>query len=200
MIDLSKAVFLLDGRTEIRSFKWRIATENALDLAARKTNCNGKHVTADGYASSVLGVMLEVLGQRFMHIVCILDRESRLVSSQRFATSVRRAIVTSVLGNSHYGREDVEAKLRVCVPDRMFENWIIADIEGIKQVRNLVKATAEQAEFDGKNGARYLRDFMTVPYKKASHGPVLFQHVDYGMAGRNSPSFRAFTLVLGWSP
>jgi hypothetical protein len=135
--------------------------------------------------------------QRYTKIICVTDREARLQEATTFAAEVRGALVHLIESDSHYSHGDVEEKLAVCVPDRMFENWIIADVEGIKQCEDLVKSSAKQTGFDGKNGTRVLKSIMKVPYKKTQHGPALFKHVSFQRAIMNSPSFRLFAEELG---
>ncbi|GAG11587.1 unnamed protein product, partial [marine sediment metagenome] len=86
-------------------------------------------------------------------------------------------------------------KLRVCVPDRMFENWIVADVGGIKRT-GLLKEDARQGSFEGCSGVAVLRKLMKRPYRKTLHAPKLFGKVSCTVARRNSPSFAQFLACL----
>jgi len=197
MIDFQKSVFLLDGITEIRSFTQKFEMEFGAHVSVRKVGCNGRDVTAAGYANAALGILKEVLGRHYTMIICIADREGRRCEAAEFSTHLRQAIFRLL---SHPGRNDLaelETKIKVCIPDRMFENWIIADVEGIRTHKGLVRVNAKQRKFDGTNGAHQLKAMMKVPYKKALHAPVLFKSVRIPTAVGNSPSFRHFADLLG---
>jgi len=199
MIDLTKCVFVVDGRTEIRSFRAKFKKDYNCTPGLRKHpgGGGGRTTSAHGYAKAASGAVFLAMRQRYTKIICVTDREARPQGATSFAAEVRSALIHLIESDTHYSHGDVEEKLAVCVPDRMFENWIIADIEGIKQCEDLVESSARQAGFDGKNGTRVLKSIMKVPYKKIQHGPALFKRVSFQRAIVNSPSFRLFAEELG---
>jgi len=199
MIDLSKCVFVVDGRTEILSFKAKFGSEyNCIPDFRKHPGCGGGRTTnARGYANAASGAIFVAMRQRYTKIICVTDREARPQEAISFAARVRSELIHLVESDSHYSHGELEEKLAVCVPDRMFENWIVADVEGIKQCENLVKSSARQAAFDGRNGTMVLKSLMKVPYKKIQHAPTLFKRVSFQRAIHNSRSLCLFTEELG---
>ena len=199
MIDLSNCVFVVDGLTEIRSFKAKFQKDYNCTPHFRKhpSGGGGRTTSARGYANAASVAILFAMRQRYTRIICVTDREGRSQEATSFAAEVRSAVIHLIESDTHYSHKELEEKLAVCVPDRMFENWIIADVEGIKQCEDLVKSSAKQTSFDGKNGTMVLKSIMKVPYKKTQHGPALFKHVSFQRAVMNSPSFRFFAEEVG---
>lgn len=198
MIDLRGCVFIVDGRTEIRSLRAKLQKEYncAPDFRQHPSGGGGITVQATGYARAAHGVLVEVLGQRYRKIICVTDREDRAGEATAFASEVRRALINLIDSNPHYHHEELESKIAVHVPDKMFENWIVADVKGIRKRRDLVKSTARQQAFEGKNGKASLKTLMKVPYKKTTHAPLLFKCVCFQRAVVNSPSFSLFAQQL----
>jgi hypothetical protein len=79
----------------------------------------------------------------------------------------------------------------------MFENWIVADINGINSHKDLIKDGMTQKNFDGMYGINVLKAMMKVPYKKTLHGPNLFKSVNFKRAKKNSVSFKHFAETIG---
>lgn len=199
MIDLSNYVFVVDGQTEIRSFKAKFEKDYNCtpDFRKHPSGGGGRTTSARGYANAASAAIRLAMRQRYTRIICVTDREGRSQEAASFAAEVRSAVIHLTESGTHYSHKELEEKLAVCVPDRMFENWIIADVEGIKQCEKLVKSSARQEAFDGKHGTGKLESIMKVPYKKLQHGPALFKRVSFQRAIMNSPSFRLFAEALG---
>lgn len=196
MIDLNNTVFLVDGKTEIKALRDKFSKEYGIFPDVRKTGCNGKGVTPEGYVSASIGTLKLVLRNRYRHIICIIDRESRAISARKLADKIRITIVEQVSNNLIFRRDDIENKLIVCIPDRMFENWIIADIKGIQVHSDLIDSSSKQKPFDGTNGIGILQKIMKVSYKKTIHGPKLFKSISFNRAKNNSPSFENFFSAI----
>ena len=197
MIDLAKSVFLVDGSTEIRALKKKFTSSYGLSPNLRKVGCNGKDVSPEGYANAAHATLILVLRSCFTSIICILDREKRRQSAARFASQIRQAVINKLLTSSKYRQEELDAKIRVCVPDRMFENWIVSDIEGIKNNVELIDQSATQQHYDGTSGATILKRIMKTNYRKTIHGPKLFYSARFEISKDNSPSFQVFFNIIG---
>lgn len=196
MIDLSHCVFLVDGQTEILAFHDKLFCEYNESPDFRKVGCNGKCVTPKGYANAAHGIIVALLRGSYRKIVCIADRERRKLTARNFAQQVRSTIIDKILSSTNYQEADISNKLIVCSPDTMFENWIIADVEGIKAFNDIVKNDAEQQDYDGTSGVRKLQMMLNVKYKKTLHAPKLFKKIIFTRARSNSPSFSAFCTCL----
>lgn len=184
MITVDRTVFLVDGQSEIRAIRDRVRKECGAVPGVRKVDCNGRNVCPQGYARRAAEIVRLCLRDRFNTVVCVVDREGRKVSAERLAEKIRESLLEEVAEL----RDDA---LYVCVPDIMFENWIIADVEGIRD-SGLVSSEASQHSFDGEHGARMLTSFLTVTYRKTTHAPMLFGLVRRDVARMNSPSFQRF--------
>lgn len=195
MIDVSQVVFVLEGQSEIAAFRTKLQKEYGINPELRKVSCNGKCVSEDNYASAAAGTIHMALSGPFRFIAVILDRERRTISSQKFAERIKDALISKAVLRQGVNRQDAIPKIVVFVPDRMFENWIVADVDGIKGT-GFLNSEAKQAMYDGKNGKRILAGFMNVPYKKTVHAPLLFKAARFDVASRNSPSFSCFFKFL----
>jgi hypothetical protein len=196
MTDFNAWVFIVDGLTEIRSFDAKLSKDFRSVPAFRQAACGGKGVDAQGYANAVYGTIIAVLSGHYRRILCITDRESRTQAADAYADDIRRELIERVASSTHFSREELDAKIRVCVPDKMFENWIVADVRGIRTCSDLVSGSAQQDSYDGTNGSAVLKRLMVVAYKKTLHGPRLFKRVSFKRAAANSPSFALFTGLI----
>jgi hypothetical protein len=198
MIDFEHMVLLVDGQTEIRSFRKKFTKDFGVSPRLRKVDCNGKNVTPEGYANAAYGTLILTLRGRFNSIICILDRESRRINASQFALQIKKAIINKIANSTRYHRDELQNKINVCIPDRMFENWIISDIEGVKIDYELIQQDVSQDNYDGKSGATILKRIMNVLYKKTLHGPKLFCLTRFNESKKNSPSFCKFTEIIGF--
>jgi hypothetical protein len=197
MIDMINSVFLVDGVTEIRAVREKFTSEFRCTPDLRKVDCNGKDVTPDGYANAAYGTLILALKDRFSSIVCIVDREGRRASAADFAYQIKTAIVRKVGESTRYHKRELQSKIHVCVPDRMFENWIVSDVEGIMTNCDLVDQNASQGKYEGKSGTTELKRIMIVSYKKTLHGPKLFGSTRFEVSKNNSISFQIFASIIG---
>ena len=93
MIDLEKTLFILEGPTEIRSFKTKFQVDFGVVPQFRKVGCNGKNVTPEGYANAAYGTLILALRSYFTAIICVLDREKRQQSAVKFSQETKKAVV-----------------------------------------------------------------------------------------------------------
>lgn len=196
MINICDILFVVDGPSDAKSFKEKFCKIYKRHPGLRTVGCNGKDVDADGYANSSLGIILLALRGRYKYIFCILDKEERKISTKIFARGIKDAIIKKVLSCSKFSKDELESKINICIPDMMFENWIIADVKGIKRKKTLIETTARQINYEGKNGASRLDLMMLVKYKKTIHAPILFKSISFQRAKENSISFYYFTKCL----
>jgi hypothetical protein len=197
MIDMVRSLFIVDGATEIAAFTGKARRTYNCSPQFRKVTCNGKNVSPAGYANAASGILIKALFDRYLHIVCVLDLEARHMQPANFAKAVKKTIIDQLKVVTKFKEEELCTKIIVCVANRMFENWIVADVEGLKVRSELVKSDALQKQYDGSPGTSILKQIMKVPYKKTQHGPVLFTLVSCRCAKNNSLSFATFVASLG---
>ena len=109
---------------------------------------------------------------------------------------IKVKIINKILTAKWFKLAELETKISVCVPDIMFENWIVSDIEGIKQKDELVREDALQEQYEGRSGATILKRIMKMNYKKTLHGPILFCSTRFNISKQNSCSFRIFSEII----
>ncbi len=192
MIDLNQTLFIVDGHTEIGALRVKFQCDYGKSPDIRLVNCNGKAVKPQGYANAAKGVLLLAMKGRYTLIIFLIDRETRARGLDRFTNDIKKALIDEILSGSKYHQDELEEKIQVCVPDRMFENWIVSDIDGIKDKHDFIIESAKQDSFDGKSGISILKQIMEIPYKKTLHGPKLFNSTRFHISKDNSPSFNRF--------
>ena len=133
-------------------------------------------------------------------VIVVLDREARPESAETLAETLCRELRRQVKRS-----EGEAAAKRVCVAvaDRCFENWLLADPEGVSKSKllakkaNLVGKVACHA--DDRDALSLLRGAMVRGwYDKAIHGPQLAQHIRVAekKAAWCSKSFAGFLKLV----
>jgi hypothetical protein len=116
------------------------------------------------------------------------DRESRNESSSALALEIRerlRKYVQSVV-------------VEVVLPDRMIENWYLADIEQLSKKRVYVRKGLKQKKYEGTHGKSELKKLLVknCKYGEVEHGPQLFTTIRTTVACVNSATFRNFEAYV----
>ncbi len=192
MIDLDRTLFIVDGHTEYRALRLKFQNDYRKFLDIRRVNCNGKNVKPEGYANKAKGILLAAMKGHYTLIIFLIDRETKTRRLEKFRNDLKKALISVILSGSRYRQDELEEKFQVCVPDRMFENWIVSDIDGIKRSHDFIVESATQQFFDGLSGTSILEKIMEIPYKKTQHGPELFNSTQFDVSKDNSPSFKRF--------
>lgn len=197
MHNISRLLLLVDGQTEIKAIGAKFSKEYGMSPQFRKVDCNGKSVSAEGYANRAIPIIIAASGSACNFVLCIVDREQRHQSATAWAKSLAQECKKRLDMLLQCRKISSYPDFMFCAPDIMFENWIVADVEGIKTRVEYIKDTATQDHFDGKSGTTHLQRMMTTKYRKTFHGEVLFKSVRISVARLNSPSFENFCKALG---
>jgi Domain of unknown function (DUF4276) len=125
-------------------------------------------------------------------VVIILDFEGRAMPYDDFVADLRTQIE----------RARCPVSIVVAVPNRMIENWYLADIEFLSNQKSFLREGLRQRPFEGKNGKAELKRLMRrgTSYSETKHGPELFEILRFDVARKNSRSFDAFLSCLEQSP
>ncbi|MFA4987596.1 MAG: hypothetical protein WC712_13520, partial [Candidatus Brocadiia bacterium] len=117
-------------------------------------------------------------------IVVVLDFEERTESYGAFVASIRRAFQSL----------DCDADVNIAVPNRMIENWYLADIEEISRKKAFIRKGLKQKSYEGKNGKDEVKKCMArkMAYSETMHGPQMFSVVRFDVARTNSQSLAEF--------
>ena len=194
---IKNSAFLVDGRTEFYSFNKKFLSEFKSAPNVFMVKCNGVTVLGKAYANKATPIILSCLNSTFRKIICVIDREGRKEDAQPLSNIFKKEIISSVkLSDKTFSDQELNKKIRVCFADRMFENWILADIVGIKKAKTLVKQSAVQENFEGTIGSKKLNGLMTCDYKKTAHADELFNLVRFNIAKKNSLSLDLFLDLI----
>jgi hypothetical protein len=163
--------FLVDGQMEKRIIQKLCPSTKVLTL-----NSNGRDVTPEAISKRI-GSLYRLLGNRYYPVVVIIDREGRSLT----ATQLKRQVL------SHLAKLGIpDNQMIIAVPDKMIENWILADLACIGVV-------AKQKSFEGKGGKGVLKKILRehdISYHETTVGVDLFCGINPVTAANNSKSFR----------
>lgn len=195
-MDLSYIAIYVDGPTEEEALKgWFCKHFQGKHPAFRYGPGNGVYYSVHGYASNVAPKIVQNLSTTIRQILIMPDfekREKKLnVSLADFQLQLKSAIVCKCAEISKFTIEYLETVIHVCPSNIMFENWIICDVEGIKN-NKLINIKGEQEQYDGRNGSHILSSMMEIKYKKTTHAKVLYKCVNPNVGTVNSPSYKQF--------
>jgi len=196
LTDFSKTLLILDGPSDIKAMKGKLQKEFSNCPQFRKAPCNGHTVTVEGYVNGIFGIINLALNQKYLNIFCVLDREKRQISATNLAKKIHNKLIQKIDSSTKISKIELNEKIKIVAADRMLENWIIADLEGIKKRKNLININSQQELFDGKSGVKLLKQFMIVNYNKVQHAELLFKAVSIERAIKYSPSFNKFILMI----
>ena len=121
--------------------------------------------------------------------MCVVDLETRKGVPSTFADGILNAL------SQRLAADGLAADICVAVPNRMFENWIVSDVEALKGT-GIVDDAVLQESFDGRSGVSVLKAMMRVPYRKTSHGWQLFKRTRFEVSKAHSESFKCFAEML----
>lgn len=130
--------------------------------------------------------MLQAL--RCTQVMLIIDFEERPISYYDFLKNLRAQLKSVDFGIS----------IVVVMPNKMIENWYLADIEHLSKKKAFLKDHLKQKNYEGRHGKNELKKlFKTgISYDETKHGPQMFCTIRFQMAKRNSRSFKDFCDVI----
>ena len=139
---------------------------------------------------AIVGACVQPVRQAFARsadlAVVLLDREMRSECPGEFAAEILAGL-----------RDKVEdGDVAVVVKNRMFENWLIADLGALKKQRGryaVSKAAAKKVESnkaDNVDATPLLKQCCKSDYRKVQDAKKILAHADPGVIGLHSRSFR----------
>lgn len=136
---------------------------------------------------------IEQLARRGVReIIILLDREKRAECAGDLATAIGNALVVPV-----------GCRGWVVVKDRMFENWLIADVTALKSSpqRFNISPAFEHKIIPGKadscDALRMLKEVTSHSYLKVQDSKIILAAADPLRIAENSRSFRRLLRVIG---
>jgi len=97
-----------------------------------------------------------------------------------------------------FSTQSLPLPVTVVVPNRMTENWYLADIAFLSTKKKYLRGGQVQRNYEGKHGKKELqRHFLRgVSYSETQHGPELFSALRIPEAVKRSLSFNEFVTQL----
>lgn len=169
--------FIVDGQME-RKIIQRVCPSKPIKLL----QCNGKTVSYEAAAKRAASLIR--LNKNHYPIIIIFDREKRAEKADTVAEKLLAAILKQKIH---------KVDIFIGIPDRMFENWILADINAVNSYYS-IRPLLSQECFENKHGKSQLRSMIGTKYSysETQDGPEIFSRCDIPTICKNSPSFRQF--------
>lgn len=129
-----------------------------------------------------------LLDDKCKYIILMIDFEMRTVDYDEFVLNLKREFCNAYK----------DCHLNVAVPNRMIENWYLADITFLSQQKAFLKKNIKQNNYEGKHGKNELKKCFKkgTAYSETTHGQELFKSLRFEVARHNSPSFNRFLLLV----
>lgn len=136
----------------------------------------------------------QLAGRNYDLAVVLVDRETRTESCQAIASDLEQ----------EFRRKSIEFPISVVVKDRCFENWLIADIQALRQLRarfdvsDGLKRRVQPNRADGAEALRLLKQAAKGDaYGKVDDAARILEKASLGGIAAHSRSFRCFLGRLG---
>jgi Domain of unknown function (DUF4276) len=180
-----------------------IVVDGAGDYASLRTRLKGYVIVKTdgprGHAAAVIEIVRKSRKQidilralKCTRVVVVLDFESRNAVYEDFVEDLSTA----------FSSTDFQMPMFVAVPNRMIENWFLADIEYLSSIKAFIRDGLRQKNYEGTHGKDKLKSCMKqgMSYSETRHGPQLFETLRFAVAAMNSQSFKHFLEVakIAW--
>lgn len=121
--------------------------------------------------------------------IIVTDFENRRGSYNKFYSDIMRAFDAVNFGMPIF----------ISVPNKMIENWYLADIEYLSKKKLYLKDNLRQRRYEGTDGKRELKKLFKYKYtyNEIKHGKELFTILRFINARRNSDSLNNFLDLIG---
>jgi hypothetical protein len=119
-----------------------------------------------------------------VHVIVLIDFEQRPQAYEQFVAELR----------DKFKSVDFPTSVSVVIPNRMIENWYLADIEHLSTQKAFLRDGIKQKCFEGTHGKNEIKRFMRhgLSYSETKHGPQMFEILRFDNARRYSASFDDF--------
>ena len=176
---------IVDGEGDYAALRRRFAHGYKI---VKTDGPRGHTASASEIANKSRKQILILAAFRCSQVVVVLDFEGRALAYQKFLAQLIEGFRSIQLPIS----------ISVAVPNRMIENWYLADIEFLATKKAFLRPGIKQRPFEGRNGKALLKRLMRkgISYSETKHGPELFEILRFDVARRNSPSLADFLTKL----
>lgn len=177
----------MDGHSEASAIPTRLDGSSCKWSVLRR-NINGKNASLERIAKDAAKKLnaLNCRGAKLGFV--IVDREEKDHTAKEMGEELSNLILN-----------DYNGSFFVIIADRMFENWLVADLEGLKaKHQDLFKESAINGNYEGRHGASILKRHWKSQssFSKNSYGAKFFKSIRLDIAKSNSGSLNYFLSLF----
>ena len=178
--------FIVDGDGEFAAFEKRFKGKCKV---LKTDGPRGETATPDDIVSKARKQIAILRMFKCGKVIMVVDFESRRTQYAMFLKSLE----------DRFSRAKWGLSVAVSVPNKMIENWYLADVAYLSEKKKFLKKRTKQKNYEGKNGKKELkRCFIKgTTYRETRHGPQLFAILRFPVARKNSASFDRFMQLIG---
>jgi hypothetical protein len=170
---------VVDGPGDFAAFRARFGSK----FKIIKTGApRGASVSAEMIAISTRKDVEILKAHRCSVVVVVTDFEERAEPYEKFLERLRARLLAA----------DYGVPVRAVMPNRMIENWFLADIEHLSKKKAFLKDRLRQKKYEGTHGKREIKRLFkkTISYNEVMHGSQMFSTIRSDVAKLHSDSFR----------
>jgi hypothetical protein len=177
----SRVGIIVDGDGDYASLRRRFTHGYKI---VKTDEPRGRSASATDIAHNSRKQILILSSFRCERVVVVLDFENRPMP---YSVFVEELI-------SQFASIQLPVSVAVAVPNRMIENWYLADIEFLSKQKLFLRDGIQQKTYEGKDGKALLKRLMRkgISYSETKHGPELFEILRFDVARKHSASLDKF--------
>lgn len=175
---------VVDGQSDFLAFRRKYLGVAKVSMVTRG---RGGDTTIRSIVGSSLRHIDFLAGFGCSKVIVVCDFEDRTDDYLRF----RRDLLDEFL------KQRPNHNIQVSLPNRMLENWVLADLDSI-QKKNYIRKNRRIKGVEGCNGKKILKTLFKkgTSYKETKHLPELFGIISDDIGSQNSPSFAHFIQCM----
>lgn len=170
---------IVDGKCDYQSLKKRFTSGFKI---IKTDGPRGHTVSTTQIARNSKKQISILLASSCSSIIVLTDFEERAIDYKKFVEHLNQCLSSNPIPVS------------ASVPNKMIENWYLADIANLSSNKNFLRDNLQQRNYEGTNGVRELKRLMQhrTPYNKTKYGPQMFEILRFEVARQNSESLDEF--------
>lgn len=182
---LTKIGIIVDGPGDFAALKSRF-TDGFKIL--KTDGPRGHTVSVEQLVSRSRKQIAILKGYRCTHVIIMTDFEARTEDYRSFRDRLATALASA----------DSEVEIGCAVPNRMIENWYLADIAYLATQKIFLRSDIAQKRYEGTSGKAELKKLFVskYTYDEVDHGAQLFSLLRFPVARLNSESLEHFLAML----
>ena len=175
----------MDGQGEYISFRTRFKGSCKI-LKTDGPRGHTASIDAIVYGAKKQIAILKACGCQ--QVIVLIDFETRTNDYLEFLKQLQEK----------FNRVFIECPVYIAMPNIMIENWYLADIVHLSNMKVFLRNNLRQKNYEGTHGKNELKRCFApgLSYIETTHGPQLFALLRFDTARGNSQSFDAFLTLI----